>query len=159
MKLKRATNLLKAVLVFGIIAVGLVAFVGVPAFMKHVIHVRPALAVWESIMNGYAILIALPVWVAIVLLWQVFDTIPNSMAFSLPNMRRFRQIMWLATGDLGLVVVLWVFLIISEATPPFIMMSMLLATLVGIVAVIVFYVLAGLVQNAAELKQDSDLTI
>ena len=159
MKLKRATNLLKAVLMFGTIAVGLVALVGVPAFMEHVIHVRPSLAMWEPIMNGYAILIALPVWVAIVLLWQVFDTIPNSMAFSLSNMRRFRQIMWLATGDLGLVVVLWVFLIISGATPAFIMMSMLLTTLVGIVAVIVFYVLAGLVQNAAELKQDSDLTI
>ena len=47
MKLSKATLMLKLVLVFSAIAVAFVAFAAVPAYMSHVIHVRPDLAVWR----------------------------------------------------------------------------------------------------------------
>ena len=159
MKLTRATLLLKAVLVLSAIVLALAVFGGVPAFMQHVIHVIPSLAVWDYIMRGYGLLIALPVWAVMVLLWLVFDTIPKSEPFCMANVKRFRQIVWLAVGDLGLALALGMFLIISGVTPPFIMLCLTGATFLGIIATIVFYVLAGLLQNAVAIKQDNDMTI
>ena len=159
MKLSKATIWLKGVLVFSAIALGLVVFGGVPGYMRHVIHVRPDLSVWDYWMRGYGLLVALPVWATMVLLWKVFDTLPDNHAFSMENARRFQWIYQLAGIDLALVVALGTFLVVSGVTPAFITGSLLITVFVGIVAIIVFYVLAGLVRNAAELKQDSDMTI
>lgn len=159
MKLTRATVLLKIVLVLSAVVLALVVFGGVPAFMQHAIAFRPDVAGWDYVMRGYALLIALPVWAVMVLLWQAFDTIVKNDSFCAANVKRFRLIMWLALGDLGLVVLLWLFLIISNVLPPFIVMCLMGATYLGIVVSIVFYVLAGLLQNAVALKQDNDMTI
>ena len=159
MKLSKATILLKAVLVFSAIALGLVVFSGVPGYMQHVVHERPDLAGWDYPMRGYGLLLALPVWAVMVLLLQVFDTIPKNAPFCTENAQRFHKVSRLAEIDLGLVLVLGTFLVINGVTPAFIMGSLMLATFAGIVAAVVFHVLAGLVRNAAELKQDSDMTI
>ena len=159
MKLSRATILLKAVLVLSALVLGYVVFAGVPAFMQHVVDVRPDLAGWDYIMRGYGLLMALPVWAVMVILWLVFDTIPKNDSFCAVNVNRFRLIMWLAVADLVLALALGLFLTISGVTPPFIMMCLTGATYLGIVAIIVFYVLAGLLQNAVAIKQDNELTI
>jgi hypothetical protein len=159
MKLTRATVLLKIVLALSALVLALVAFVGVPAFMQHAISFRPDIAGWDYVMRAYALLMALPVWAAMVLLWRVFDTVSKSEAFCAANVKRFRLIMWLAAGDLVLVAILWLFLLISNVLPPFIFMCLTGATYLGIVAVIVFYVLAGLLQNAVAIQQDNDMTI
>ena len=159
MKLSKATLMLKLVLALGAAAVAFVTFAGVPAYMGHVIHVRPDLAVWKFWMEAYGVLIALPVWAVIVILWFVFDTLPRNEAFTRRNQQRFRWITRLAGADTAIVAALWVFLIASGVTPPFIAMSMSLTLAAGVVAVIVFYVLGGLVGYAADLKQDSELTI
>ena len=159
MKLTKATVLLKAVLALSAAVLGYVAFWGVPAFMQHVVHVRPDLAGWDYVMRGYGLLMALPVWAVMVLLWMVFDTIPRNNPFCEGNVRRFRLIMWLAAGDLALVLALGLFLILSGVITMFLMSFLIGATYLGIVAVIVFYVLAGLLQNAVALKQDNDMTI
>ena len=104
-------------------------------------------------------MIALPVWAVIVLLWFIFDTLPQNKAFSTLNQRRFLWITRLAATDTAIVAALWTFLIISGVTPAFIAMSMSMTICVGIVSIIVFHVLGGLVGYAADLKQDSDMTI
>lgn len=159
MKLSRATILLKAVLVLSAIVLGFVVFGGVPAFMRHVADVRPDLAGWDYIMRGYGLLMALPVWAVMGILWLVFDTIPKNEPFCTGNVRRFRLIVWLAAGDLVLALALGLFLAISGVTPPFIMMCLTGAAYLGTVAIVVFYVLAGLLQNAVAIKQDNDMTI
>ena len=65
----------------------------------------------------------------------------------------------LAIADLGLVAILWGFLLIVGITPPFILLCLSGAVFVGGVAIIVFRVLAALVQNAASLRQENELTI
>ena len=159
MKLSKATILLKAVLAVSAVLLGLVIFGGVPAYMQHVIHVKPELAVWDYWMRAYATLLALPVWAVMVLLWRTFDTIPKNAPFCVENARRFFRIAQLAAADLVLVLALWMFLYFGGALPAFIAVWLLCATYVGIVAAIVFYVLGGLVRKAAELKQDNDMTI
>ena len=71
----------------------------------------------------------------------------------------FLWITWVAATDTAIVAALWTFLIISGVTPAFIAMSMSMTICVGIVSIIVFHVLGGLVGYAADLKQDSDMTI
>ncbi len=159
MKLTKATILLKAVLAVSAVLLGLVLFGGVPAYLQHVIHIRPSLAAWDYWMRAYATLIALPVWGVMVLLWRAFDTIPKNTAFCVENARRFIRIAQLAVADLVLVVALWIFLYFGCALPAFIAIWLMCATYVGIVAAIVFYVLGGLVRKAAELRQDNDMTI
>ncbi len=159
MKTTTATVLLKIVLVLSALAILFVVCWGVPRYMGHVTYVRPSLGVWALPMDLYAAAMAVPVLVAIVLLWRVFDTLPKNEAFSLPNARRFRLIGRLALGDLGLVLILAAFLIISGVIPAFILLCLLGATYVGVVAAIVFHVLAALVGRAAEIEQDNELTI
>lgn len=159
MKTTTATLLLKIVLVLSALAILFVAGWGVPRYMGHVTYVRPDLGVWALPMDLYGAVLAVPVLIAIVLLWRVFDTLPENEAFSLPNARRFRLIGRLALGDLALVLILAVFLIISGVMPAFILMCLLGATYVGVVAAIVFHVLAALVGRAAQLEQDNELTI
>lgn len=159
MKTKTASWLLKIVLAFSALAVLSVVCWGVPQYMAHVVYVRPSLSPWVFPMEAYAGVMALPVLAAIVLLWRVFETIPKNEAFSMQNAKRFRTIAWLAVGDLLLVLLLAVFLIVSGVIPAFILMCLSAAVYIGIVAAIVFYVLAALVRNAAEIKQDNELTI
>ncbi|MEA4929369.1 MAG: DUF2975 domain-containing protein [Candidatus Limiplasma sp.] len=159
MKLSKATLLLKAVLIFCAIALALVAFGAVPAYMQHVIHVRPDLAGWDYWMRALGLLIALPVWGTMVLLWQIFDTIPKNNPFIEANAKRFAQISRLAEFDLCIVGGFWLFLIIAGVTPPFLVVCFSGALFGGVVAAVVFHVLGGLVCTAAELRQDSELTI
>ena len=159
MKLSTASVLLKIVLVISTIAVAFVVFWCVPVYMRHVIDVRPDLAGWDYWMRAYALLVGLPVWAAIAILWRIFDTIPKNDAFSAENARRFQWITRLAEGDLCIVGAFAAFLVISGVTPPFLIMTFGGAIFAGIAAAIVFHVLGGLVRNAAEFKQDSDMTI
>jgi hypothetical protein len=159
MKSTTATWLLKAVLVISTLAILFVACWGVPRFMGHVTYVRPELWPWVLPMDAYAGLIAIPVLITIVLLWRVFDTIPRNEAFSPANAIRFQRIALLATADLVLVLALAAFLLISGVIAPFLVISLMAAVYIGVVALIVFNVLAALVRNAAEIKQDNELTI
>lgn len=159
MKTKTASWLLKIVLAFSTLAVLAVVGWGVPQYMAHVVHVRPSLSPWVFPMEAYAWLMAIPVLAAIALLWLVFGTIQENEAFSLENARRFQKIAWLAVGDLMLALLLAVFLILSHVIPAFIAMCLTAAVFIGVVAAIVFHVLAALVRNAAEIKQDNELTI
>ena len=43
-------------------------------------------------MRAYALVVALPVWAVMALLWRTFDTIPRNNAFCLDNVKRFRRI-------------------------------------------------------------------
>lgn len=159
MKLTKATLLLKAVLIFSAVCLAGAVFGCVPAYMSHIIQARPNLSVWDFWMKAYAFLIALPVWATIVLLWQIFDTIPKNDSFTLDNARRFQWISRLAEGDLCLVAALGLFLVISGVIPALIAACLMATIFGGIVASVVFHVLGGLVRNAAEIKQDNEMTI
>ncbi len=159
MKPQTASVLLKVVLVISTIAILSIVFWGVPQYMAHVVYVRPSLSIWVWPMQLYAGLLATPVFVAIVMLWKVFTTVSTGEAFSAPNVIRFERIKWLATGDLLLVLILAAFLIITGVIPAFILLCLLAAVYIGVVAIIVFHVLGALVRNAAQIKQENDLTI
>ena len=159
MKPTTATFLLRTVLIVSALFILSTVFYGVPLFMAHVTDVRPALAPWVFPMEAYAGLLAAPILAAIVILWRMFDTLTRNCAFSVDNARRYRLMAWLALIDLVLVVALAVFLFFSSALPGFIACCLLVAGYIDTVGTIVFFVLGGLVQNAAEMKQDQDLTI
>lgn len=158
-KLSKATVWLKGVLALSALVLGWATFVGVPAFMQHVTDVRPDLAGWDYVMRGYGLLMALPVWAVMALLWRVLDTIPRNEPFCAENVKRFRLVARLAVADLALALALALFLVISGVLPPFLVLCLTGALYLGVVAAIVFHVLAGLLQNAVALRQDSELTI
>lgn len=159
MKSKTASCLLQTVLAFSALAILLIVCWGVPQYMTHIVHVRPSLSPWVFPMEAYAGLMALPVLSAIALLWKVFGTIPKNESFSMKNAGRFQTIARLAAADLLLVLLLAAFLIVSQVIPAFILICLIAAVYIGIVASIVFHVLAALVRNAAEIKLDNELTI
>lgn len=159
MKPTTATLLLRTVLIVSAVIILLVVFYGVPMFMSHVTDVRPALSPWVFPMEACAGVIAAPILAVIVILWRMFDTLTRDCAFTMENVRRYRLMAWLALADLMMLVALAVFLILSDAFPGFIACCLLGAAYIDTVGTIVFFVLGGLVQNAAELKQDQDLTI
>ena len=159
MKPTTATFLLRAVLIVSALFILSTVFYGVPMFMAHVTYVRPSLSPWVFPMEAYAGVLAAPILAVIVILWRMFDTLTRDCAFTMENARRYRLMAWLALADLALLLILAVFLFLSNVMPGFILCCLLVATYIDTVGTIVFFVLGGLVQNAAKLKQDQDLTI
>ena len=159
MKPTTATILLRTVLIVSAFIILSAVFCGVPMFMAHVVFVRPSLSPWVFPMEAYAGLLAAPILAVIVILWRMFDTLTRDCAFTMENARRYRLMAWLALVDLALLLILAVFLFLSSALPGFIACCLMVAGYIDAVGTIVFFVLGGLVQNAAELKQDQDLTI
>ncbi len=159
MKSSSASSLLKIVLAVSAAALLFVVFWCFPAYMRHVVFVRPDLAGWAFPMEAYIGLMSIPVFACIVLLWQVFGTLSGDNAFSMENAKRFTVMKRLAIVDLGLAALLAAFLLICGVTAAFIAMCLTAIFYVGVVSIIVFHVLAGLVRNAAEIKQDHELTI
>ena len=159
MKPTTATFLLRTILIVSAVIIISAVFYGVPMFMAHVTHVRSSLSPWVFPMEVYAGLLAAPILAVIIILWRMFNTLTRDCAFTMDNVRRYRLMAWLALADLALLIALAVFLILSSALPGFIACCLLVTAYIDTVGAIVFFVLGGLVQNAAELKQDQDLTI
>lgn len=159
MKPATATFLLRTILLVSAAILLSAVFYGVPMFMGHVTDVRPSLSPWVIPMEVYAGLLAAPILAVIVILWRMFDTLTRNCAFTMENVRRYRLMAWLALVDLALLIALAELLIVSNALPGFIACCLLVAGYIDTVGAVVFFVLGGLVQNAAELKQDQDLTI
>lgn len=160
MKTGTASILLKAVfLIFCAVVLLLVVLGGVPGYMSHVTNVRPDLSGWALPMELYGADFPAGLCGDRAVMDGVWYHRGEQCV-----LRGERPAVYAdrASGHSGPrpgLAVLWGFLLIVGIMPGFILLCLSGATFVGSVAIIVFRVLAALVQNAASLRQENELTI
>ena len=101
-----------------------------------------------------------PVLVVLGLVWRMADRIGQDNSFCLENARSLKWICFLSLGDTAAYLVgSVVFFLQFGGIPPFLLLAVLAILLVGIAIAVVTALLSHLIQKAAQLKADQDLTI
>jgi len=102
---------------------------------------------------------AVPCYMVLVQCWKIARNIGKDLSFSMENAKAFRTIAWFAAGDslfffLGNIVLLFV-----NCSHPGIALGSMLVVFAGVAVSIAAAGLSHLVQKAASLQEQSDLTI
>ena len=101
-----------------------------------------------------------PVLVVLGLVWRMATRIGADNSFCLENARSLKWICFLALGDTAAYLIgSVVFCLQFGGMPPFLVLVVLAILLVGIAIAVVTALLSHLIQKAAQLKADQDLTI
>lgn len=162
MKKTTMTHLLHAVLVIGAIVMAGVFFWALPMYGKYMATVEApefAYAYWPCLIWAWCF--AVPVFAALIPAWRIFSTIsaPEG-AFTHANARCFRWIAWLAFADAVIFPAGMLIVGSMGAGSPGLVVLVTPTVIFACVAVgLASLVLSHLVDEAAGLKEDNDLTI
>ena len=160
MRQKELAGALKGIVVLCLLAGALVCGLLVPALGRELAREFPEVAwlFWPCL--GAFWLTCLPVLAALVLVWRMAARIGRDNSFCRENARDLKRICWLALGDTAAYLVgtiaIWA---LKVGFPPIFLMGVLAILLVGVAIAVVAAILSHLIQKAAELKADQDLTI
>ena len=160
MKQKELATALKGIVIVCLLAGLLLCGVLMPLYGWSWVRIEPSLkglfwfwliALWVT---------CVPVLVVLGLVWRMATRIGADNSFCLENARSLKWICFLALGDtatylIGSVIFCFQF----GGMPPFLLLAVLAIVLVGIAIAVVTALLSHLIQKAAELKADQDLTI
>ena len=104
-------------------------------------------------------LTAVPCYAALVYGWKIASLIGRGRSFSEDNARHLKRISWLAAGDAAFFFLGNIVLLFSNMSHPGIVLLSFLFVFAGAAIAVAAAALSHLVKNAAELQQQSDLTI
>ena len=159
MKQKSLSRYLKLIVagmaVCGIVVCALV----VPSFGRDLVASYPEFAgrYWPWLLFIWAA--AIPCFVALWISWRIAERIGMDRSFTSENARSLRWIAWLAAGDAAAVFVGNAAFLLLGLSHPGVLLLSLLIVFAGIAIAVAAAVLSHLVQKAAGLQEQSDLTI
>ncbi len=102
---------------------------------------------------------AIPCFIALGLGWGIAANIGEDRSFSVENARLLKWIAILAAGDAGFFFLMNVLYLLLKLSHPGVTLISLLVVFAGIAVSVVAAALSHLVMKAAELQEQSDLTI
>ena len=139
---KHLACMLKAVTLLTFAGVRFAGLVPIPQLVHYVARFYPDYAGFASAAVWYVNLGFLPFYGALVLAWQVFSAIGRDESFTRANARRVRGASWLALFEVAYLIggLIWLILL-------------------GLAAAVLCYALSVLILQAAEMKEEADLTI
>ena len=101
----------------------------------------------------------IPCFAALVLAWKIVVNIGKDRSFSMDNARLLQWISRLAAGDAVFFFLGNVLLLLLNMSHPGVVLAALVIVFVGVAVAVAAAVLSYLVQKAAALQEQSDLTI
>ncbi len=101
----------------------------------------------------------LPCWAVLVLGWRIAGNIGHDASFSLENARYLKWISWLAGGDAVFFLLGNLALLFLNMSHPGVTLLSLLVVFAGAAIAVASAAISHLVQKAALLQEESDLTI
>ena len=102
---------------------------------------------------------ALPIYAALFLGWKIAANIGSDRSFTAENAKYLKWISWLAAGDAGYFFIGNIVLLFANCSHPGIALLSLLFVFAGIAVAVAAAALSHLVNRAADLQEQSDLTI
>ena len=107
----------------------------------------------------FAWVCSLPCYAALVLSWLITRNIGRDRSFSLENARYMKYISVLAGGDTALFFIVDVIYFLLGMSHPGVLILSLLVVFIGVAVSVAAAVLSHLIAKAADLQDQSDLTI
>ncbi|SFH87221.1 Protein of unknown function [Pseudobutyrivibrio sp. OR37] len=159
MELKALEKWLKVILI-GVAICGLVLyFVLFPALGESIVYNNPEFSYcyWPWLI--FLWVSGIPCYAVLVIGWMIATNIGNNKSFSLANVEHFKRISWVAAGDTAYFFIGNVVLLFLNMSHPGITLCSLMVVFIGVSITVASAVLSRLVKNAAELQEESDLTI
>lgn len=159
MKQKGLATWLK-VIIIGVALCGLIVYFHIlPSIGQSFVDGDESLSVlywpWLLFLWGTAI----PCYTALVFAWKVAVNIGKDRSFSIENANSLKWISWLAVVDVTYFFVGNIVLFFLQLNHPGVMLYSLLVVFAGLAVAVAAAVLSRLVRKAAELQEQSDLTI
>lgn len=108
---------------------------------------------------GFLWVTGIPCYIALVYAWKVFTEIGNNNSFSFVNAKYLKNVALLALIDTIYYFVGNVVMFFANMNHPGVLLVSFLICFVGVAVVIVCAALSQLIQRAAELKEENELTI
>lgn len=102
---------------------------------------------------------AVPCFIAMGLCWRIADNIGKDNSFSFENAKLFKIFSYLALGDSIFFLVVSVIFLFVGLNHPGILLASMLVVFIGLTVYVCTAALAYLVDKAATLKEENDLTI
>lgn len=159
MKRKLLTNLLKGLTV-GAVLLGLYICASIlPDCVWLMVAIYPAMGAYANIAIAYCWLVALPIFVALVPAWQIFDSVGHDESFSEANARRLKWIHWLALADFVLVAVGYVLCSQVVRGSPMLIFCCVTGGFLCLAVSVACLVLSQLIYQATLIQQENEFTV
>ena len=159
MNQKKLSLWLKAVII-GIGVCGLIIYLGLlPNLGVTLLTEHPEFTAWHWPWLIFLWITAIPCYAILFLAWKIAVNIGKDLSFSADNARLLQSVAWLISGDilfffLGNVV----FFFLGMNHPGVFLLSLLICA-IGVFIAIAAACLSHLVRKAADLQEQSDLTV
>ena len=148
---------------FIIIGVGLCGLIVyaliVPMFGQAQVLEAPEFAYFYMPWLIFISLTAIPVYIALFFCWKVASNIGNDRSFSMDNARLLKWISWLAAADSAYFFIGNIVLLFMNMSHPGVTLMSLIVVFGGVAITIASAALSHLIVKAADLQEESDLTI
>jgi hypothetical protein len=131
----------------------------VPGFGKDIVKVNPALTYLYYPSLGFVYFTAIPVYIVLWNAWRIFCNIGKNNSFCFENSTRLKNIAYLASADTLLYVAAAIALLSMDALGWNALIFIVIIVFIGFAMAIVCSSLSHLVDKAATLKEENDLTI
>ena len=119
----------------------------------------PEFAAWHWPWMFFLWVTAIPVGAALVLSWQIAAHIGEDRSFSSANARLLQIIAWLAAGDTFYFFIGNLVMLLLNMNHPAILLISMLICFAGVTVTIAAACLSHLARKAADLQEQSDLTV
>lgn len=159
MEQKALSKWLKIILI-GVGICGLIVyFIIFPSYGKSIVAEYPEFSnrYWPWLI--FLWMTGIPCYIGLMLGWRIATNIGKDNSFSTENAKYLKWISWLAAGDGILFFIGNVVLLFLNMSHPGVTLFSLLVVFAGIAVTVASAVLSHLVQKAAILQEQSDLTI
>ena len=155
----RLSRSLKAILA-GVGVCGLIVYFAILPSIGDSMHASyPEFAAWHWPWMIFLWLTAVPCYAALAMVWKIADHIGRDQSFSAENARLLQRVAWLAAGDTAYFFLGNVVLLFLNMNHPGILLISLLICFAGVAVTVAAVCLSHLVYKAADLQEQSDLTI
>ena len=155
----RLSRSLKAILA-GVGVCGLIVYFAILPSIGDSMHASyPEFAAWHWPWMIFLWLTAVPCYAALAMGWKIADNIGRDRSFSAENARLLQRVAWLAAGDTAYFFLGNVVLLFLNMNHPGILLISLLICFAGVAVTVAAVCLSHLVYKAADLQEQSDLTI
>ncbi len=159
MKQKTLSNWLKAIIVGALVAGTVIYAWIIPLLGRELVSMYPEFAKCYIPWLTFLIISGIPCYAALVFSWKIAANIGKDQSFSLANAKLLKGISVLAGADSAFVFVGNFALLLLNMNHPSIILASLFVVLLGIAISALAAVLSHLVRKAADLQEQSDLTI
>lgn len=159
MNRKYFSNMLKLITICTAVCGIVIFFILVPIYADQFAKQYPELSLGCSVWIIFLIIFSLPCFVSLIFGWKIAVNIGLDNSFSYDNADSLKVISVLAAADSAFFFIGNIVFLVLNISHPTIMLFSIFATFAGIAVCTVCSALSHLVQKAAEIKAENDLTI